>query len=371
MSNIFIGVMTGTSVDSVDSVMVIFDQGGITPVAHTEYEIPDQLRHHILNLCKPGSHSLEELYTTDVALGELYAKTVNTLLKQSHFKANEIRAIGCHGQTIRHYPNAVSDTSAPFTAQIGDPNTLVARTGITVVADFRRKDIALGGQGAPLAPAFHRAFFHSPKENRVILNIGGFSNITLLPAEGATLGFDTGPGNVLLDAFMQHHQHLPYDADGASAHRGKVHHELLQQLLAHPFYAKQPPKSTGRDEFNLPDIEWLLASYQLSEVDTMATLTELTAHTIADAILNAQPYTDSVYACGGGSHNTHLMSRLAARLPDMQCTSTDALGIAPKRVEPCLMAWLAQQTLDKHTIDLSEITGARAPTILGGIYYAG
>lgn len=366
MNDHIIGIMSGTSFDSIDAVMVTLNNHTITVIDHMESIMPDSLQTALLRLSQSGSQSLEDLYTVDVQLAELYAATVTGLLNKTHLEAKDIRAIGLHGQTIRHYPNQ----SIPFTSQIGDPNTLVARTGITTVCDFRRGDIARGGQGAPLAPAFHRAFFHDPREQRVVLNIGGFSNITLLPRDGKVSGFDTGPGNVLMDAYMQTYCNQAYDVDGQFAASGQVHERLLAQLLAHPFFAKPAPKSTGRDEFSLSMIQDILKSYDVSAQNMMTTLTELTARSIVMAINSVQPDTDYLFVCGGGAYNGYLMSRLTALLPNTPCKSTEALGLAPKLVEPCLMAWLAQQTLDKQSVDLRHITGSDKPALLGGVYYS-
>lgn len=362
MSNYFIGIMSGTSFDAVDAVIVSLQGNKLDVIAHLTNPYPHALRSAVLRLSEPGPHPLEDLCQVDVKLGELYAETTLDLLKKANMASKDIRAIGLHGQTIRHYPS--------FTSQIGDPNTVVARTGITTVCDFRRGDMARGGQGAPLAPAFHRAYFYNPEEQRVVLNIGGFSNITLLPREGSVSGFDTGPGNVLMDAYMQHYCDKPYDEYGDLASSGQVHEKFLAQLLAHPYFAKPSPKSTGRDEFRLNLIQDLLASDDLTAADAMATLTELTARSVAEAILKVQPDSNRLFVCGGGADNRYLMSRLAALLPGVTCSTTESIGLSHKLVEPCLMAWLAQQTLDKNAVDLRPITGSDKPAILGGVYFA-
>lgn len=367
MNNYFIGIMSGTSFDGVDAVIVTLNEGELKVVDAIAQPMPHALRTAVLRLSQAGPQSLEDLYRVDIQLGELYAETALALLKKAQLEPHEIRAIGLHGQTIRHFP----EQAIPFTSQIGDPNTVVARTGITTVCDFRRGDVARGGQGAPLAPAFHQAYFYDPKEQRVVLNIGGFSNITLLPRNGTVSGFDTGPGNVLMDAYMQTYCDKPYDIDGELAASGHIHERFLTQLLAHPYFTKTSPKSTGRDEFNLALIQDLLSSYELTPAAAMATLTELTARSITSAILDAQPDTNRLFVCGGGADNQYLMSRIAALLPGIVCGTTESIGLSHKLVEPCLMAWLAQQTLDKQSVNLSTITGSDKPAILGGVYFAG
>lgn len=366
MNNHFIGIMSGTSFDTVDAVIAYFEHNKISVVEHHTMPYPADLRSALIDLSQPGLHNLETLYTADAQLGDLYGHTVLSLLNKANIGISSIQAIGLHGQTIRHFPN----NRPAFSSQLGDPNRVVALTGITTICDFRRADIAHGGQGAPLAPAFHREFFHDTQAERVIVNIGGFSNITLLPRDRTVFGFDTGPGNVLLDSYMQAYCDKPFDAAGGLASKGHVSKACLSDLLSHPYFKAPFPKSTGRDEFNLLAIQSQLAAHKLNDADAMATLTELTACTIADAIKQAQPLTDQVFVCGGGAKNVYLMSRLAALLPQASCEITDKIGVLHGLVEPCLMAWLAQQTLGHHPVDLCSITGANKASILGGIYFA-
>jgi anhydro-N-acetylmuramic acid kinase len=360
----YIGVMSGTSFDGVDTVMVDFKDSAINIIAHHSTPFSSHTREKLLAIADPTiAHSLQDVYALDTQLGYLYAESVSALIAQSKIKHNQIKAIGSHGQTIRHFPNQ----NPGFTVQIGDPNIIAAQTGITTVADFRRRDIAHGGQGAPLAPAFHHHFFHSPAENRAVLNIGGFANITLLPKQGKTSGFDTGPGNCFIDAWALRHLHQPYDNKGQWAASGKIHADLLNRLLSHPFFDQKPPKSTGRDEFNAHWLTNMLADYSsLSPEDIQATLTELTAVSIARWITDV----NAVYVCGGGAYNDYLLSRLATHLPGVSVQTTQAWGLDPQLVESCLMAWLASRTLNKQPIDLGHITGSKEPVILGGVYFA-
>lgn len=364
-ANYYIGVMSGTSFDGIDTVAVAFDDHQLKIIAHHSASFPKTVTQSLIALADPQiAHRLQDVYALDAQLGHLYAQTIQDLLAQSQLKKQSIEAIGCHGQTIRHFPNETPG----FTVQIGDPNIIAAHTGITTVADFRRRDIAHGGQGAPLAPAFHHHFFHTPNENRAVLNIGGFANITLLPASGKISGYDTGPGNCFLDAFAQTHLKQAFDDGGSWAATGKVDERLLQTLLSHPFFAKKPPKSTGRDEFNIAWLNNILANFpQLSPENIQATLTELTARSIADQIVNKN--INTLYVCGGGAFNDYLLSRIAAHLPSTEVKTTQALGIDPQLVEPCLMAWLAQRTICKQPIDLQDITGSKQPMLLGGVYY--
>lgn len=366
MDDNYIGIMSGTSFDGIDAVIVNFNDGQLNIIAQHHHPYSQEIRQSLLSFSSPDkTHRLNDIYSLDAKLGYLYAQTVNELLSQSAFNSANIKAIGCHGQTICHAPNA----KPAYTIQMGDPNILAAQTAITTVADFRRRDIAHGGQGAPLAPAFHRYFFHSPDENRAVVNIGGFANITLLPASGTVTGFDTGPGNCFIDANIQKHRNIAFDKYGEWASTGVVHEGLLSRLLMHPFFAKLPPKSTGRDEFHLSWLNKTLADYpNLLPKDIQATITELTAVSIADAITNQD--ISRVYLCGGGALNQYLLSRIASRLPSVEVKTTQTLGINPQLIEPCLMAWLARHTVNKQPIDLSEITGSSKPAMLGGVYYA-
>jgi anhydro-N-acetylmuramic acid kinase len=364
-ANIYIGLMSGTSIDAVDAVAVKFAEGGIKLIDSYSKAIPQILKQQILDLCQPPNDSVQLLGETDHRLGKLYAETSLSLLNKAQLKASQICAIGCHGQTIRHATPGAGNI--PFSLQIGDANILTAETQVPVVADFRRKDMALGGQGAPLVPAFHQYAFTSTKANRVIVNIGGISNISIISSHGNCSGFDTGPGNVLMDMWSQTHLGTSYDHNGDWAASGKTHQALLKQMKSCEFFSLPAPKSTGRELFNS---QWLSSQLQqfgdIAPQDVQATLLNLTAETICDAILNLDPPVDEVYICGGGAYNGRLLTTLASHLPKVNTTET--LGIAPNLVEACAFAWLAKQRLDDQYGNLVEVTGAERPTVLGAIY---
>ena len=356
---LFIGVMSGTSLDGIDTVLV--DTAAKLRIVDHYYRAYDApLKQQLLDLCSPGDNEIERMAVADIKVAELVAATIDALLKQSNTPHRNIMAIGSHGQTIRHAP-------ARYSIQIGDPSHIAHLTGITTVADFRRKDIAAGGQGAPFAPAFHRAVFADSEKSRTIVNIGGMANITLLVPGQACIGYDTGPGNVLLDAWMQQHRGKPYDENGAWAKRGEVHGELLAKLLAHRYFTQSFPKSTGREQFNFKWLEQQLADSSAAPVDVQRTLLELSAASVCNAIA-AHGMIDEVYVCGGGAYNTLLMQRLQALAPDSLIATTATLGIAPELVEASAFAWFARQTLSKKPIDLCSITGATKASILGGVY---
>jgi len=365
---LYIGLMSGTSMDGIDSAIVDLAQGKASVVATHSHSIPAHLQTEIRSLFLPGDDDIDTLGSCDQQLGLYFAEAANTVLAQAGLKASDIVAIGSHGQTVRHRPPA-KDTPHPFTLQIGDPNIIAARTGITTVADFRRRDMALGGQAAPLAPAFHRAVFQHKTHNRAIVNIGGISNITFLPTEGEVLGFDTGPGNRLLDDWIKQHKNKDYDDGGQWASQHTSDPQLLQQLKAHPFLQRAAPKSTGREEFNRQWLNQTLKKFgHLSPGCIQATLLAFTAETIADA-LNALPLRiDDVFICGGGALNTTLMTSLSDLLAPEKVDSTAALGISPEWVEAAAFAWLARQTLMGLAGNFPAVTGAKGPTVLGGIY---
>ncbi|MEZ0151678.1 MAG: anhydro-N-acetylmuramic acid kinase [Candidatus Reddybacter sp.] len=367
---LYIGLMSGTSMDGIDSAIIDTSHNSADIVATYCHPIPEHLQEAIKLLFLPGDDNIDALGSADQQFGECLALAVTTLLEQTGLEAGDITAIGSHGQTVRHRPPN-GDTPHPFTLQIGDPNIISARTGITTVADFRRRDMALGGQAAPLVPAFHRAAFHSNKRNRVIVNIGGISNITFLPVEGEVLGFDTGPGNRLLDDWIKQQQNKAFDDCGQWAGQHTSDSQLLRQLKTHPFLQRSIPKSTGREEFNK---DWL--DQQLNRFDHLspgciqATLLAFTAETIADAIKALPADTDEVFICGGGALNTTLMTSLGNLLKSTKVDSTTALGIAPEWVEAAAFAWLARQTLAGLAGNLPAVTGAKSLTVLGGIYPA-
>ena len=364
----YIGLMSGTSIDGIDAALVSIPLNGrLTLLASHQHPFPAALRNSIQALMLPGPDEIEREGELDVQLGRLFADAAKTLLAKSGVSASSIRAIGSHGQTIRHRPHA----AYPFSRQIGNPSVVAEETGITTVADFRARDLAAGGQGAPLVPAFHQWFFRKPGGNRAIVNIGGIANITWLPATdgGLVLGFDTGPGNTLLDQWVARHRNEPYDRDGAWAASGRVQNDLLARLMADDYFAKAPPKSTGREHFNLAWLEQQFAG-KLAPEDIQATLAELTAASIAQGLKSLPEKIDEIYICGGGHHNRHLLARLHAQLPGMPVASTETLGLDPDWVEAAAFAWLAHQTLAGHAGNLPSVTGARHPVLLGGIYLA-
>lgn len=370
-SSLYIGLMSGTSVDSIDAALVDFSNDTLELVGSYGLQYDSRTRNKIFELTRPGNNEVDRMGALDKQLGELFAKAVNQLLNQCGIKASEIKAIGSHGQTIRHRPYSAG-THDQFTLQIGDPNTLVEHTGITTVADFRRRDMAAGGQGAPLAPTFHREMFYSPEQSRCILNIGGMSNVTYLPRSGEVIGFDTGPGNVLMDSWIRSFGNKLYDQDGAWAAEGSVNHELLERLLSHSFFRMPAPKSTGREDFHLA---WVTAAVEKTITphtpsDIQATLTELTATSISNELNNTCEKGTHVYVCGGGVHNTHLINRLKRLSPDLSIDTTDALNLHPDWVEAVAFAWLAKQTLERKPGNIPAVTGASKPLILGGVYYA-
>jgi anhydro-N-acetylmuramic acid kinase len=358
--------MSGTSLDSIDAALVSFDKNHCTIIDTLEYNISNELRIELMGLCLPSDNEIERLGEADRQLGKAFADAATTLLHNNQIKPQAITAIGSHGQTIRHRPQA----NSPFTLQIGDPNTIAFNTGITTVADFRRKDIAAGGQGAPLAPAFHRATFGSKQYNRAIINIGGMANITYLNTDGQHLGFDTGPGNILLDSWIQKTQQKKYDTKGQWASSGKVINPLLDSFLSDPYFAKPIPKSTGREDFNLDFIEKKINNNNYAAQDIQATLLELTTQTIIQALSQLPEPVDEIYICGGGAYNTQLMQRLETLAQPARVASTQLLGIAPEWVEAAAFAWLAKQTLERKSGNLIDVTGAERETILGGIYLA-
>jgi anhydro-N-acetylmuramic acid kinase len=360
----YIGLMSGTSLDAIDAVLVRFTPS-FQLCAHHSEPLPAALRQRILQLTQPGDDEIERLGRLDTALGAVFAEAALTLLRQTGLEAGAVAAIGSHGQTIRHRPEA------GFSLQIGDPNTIAERTGITTVADFRRRDLAAGGQGAPLVPAFHAALFRTTAADRVIANLGGMANITVLPADpmGPVLGYDTGPANVLLDGWNEQNRRGRYDEGGAWAATGRVDTRLLDTLLAHPFFQAKPPKSTGRETFNPNWLNGVLARLRPRPApeDVQATLLELTAITLCDAIRRHRLPSPELYLCGGGCHNDRLRQRIQARLPDHRIDSTAALGLAPDWVEASAFAWLAMRTLQQQSANLPEVTGAKGPRILGTI----
>lgn len=359
---LYIGIMSGTSLDGIDICLVNIDQG-CELVASQYLAMPLALKQSLLTLCSSGPNEIQRAALAEQQWAQLAAQGVKQLLSKTRLSASQIRAIGSHGQTIRHEP------AQHFTVQIGSPALLAELTGITIVSDFRQRDIAAGGQGAPLVPAFHEMLFKKHPQPCAVLNIGGFSNVTLLNENTSTLGFDCGPGNVLLDAWIQHKKNQTFDRNGTWAASGTVNKSLLNSMLSEPFFATQGPKSTGRELFNLPWLQSLLAQQEaLADQDVQATLSEFTAQTIADSILAAQANTRSVWVCGGGAHNNDLLQRLQRLLPDCIVDSTDSQGIAADWMEAMAFAWLAHCCLENMPSNRPTVTGARGLRVLGAIY---
>ncbi|MBI2813367.1 MAG: anhydro-N-acetylmuramic acid kinase [Opitutae bacterium] len=370
MAEHFIGILSGTSMDGIDAALVRFGPGPSLVASHT-LKFPPDLRADLLALAVPGANEIDRLGAADVRLGRLFAQAVNELLARAQVAPAQVRAIGSHGQTIRHRAGG----AAPFTLQIGDPNVIAALTGIPVAADFRRKDLALGGQGAPLVPAFHAAVFRQNGQDRVIVNIGGIANITVLPGDAArpVLGYDTGPGNTLLDGWSRRILHEPMDRDGAFAASGRVHGGLLAALLADPYFSQPPPKSTGPEYFSA---DWLRRHLDqagpLAPADVQASLLALTARGIADSIRQlpglARP---EVFVCGGGARNAALMGALRENLPGSAVAATDTLGVPGDWVEAMAFAWLARQRVTEGAGNCPLVTGAARPAVLGGLWLPG
>lgn len=356
--------MSGTSLDGVDAALVDFaPRHGCQVEARAFLAFPEPLKQTLLELNTPGDNEIERSHLAGNHLARLYADCISTLLRQAGVSASAVNAVGCHGQTIRHRPDL------GFTVQIGNAALLAELTGMRVVADFRSRDIAAGGQGAPLVPAFHRAVFGDAVTHRTIINIGGISNLSDLPPAGAVCGFDCGPGNILMDGWTQRHIGSDYDKDGAWAASGKVIPELLQSLLDDPYFEKKPPKSTGRDDFNLARLTRLIAPRH-QPADVQATLLELTARTISDAVAQHCSATREIYLCGGGAYNNALVQRLKQLLAPRKLSPTDDLGIPANIVEAAAFAWLARQTVLAQASNLPAVTGAAGPRILGAIYPA-
>jgi anhydro-N-acetylmuramic acid kinase len=353
--------MSGTSLDGVDAVVADFSQAPGRLVASHFAPYPDAVRAEALALNSVGPNELERAAELGNRLAERYAAAVKELLAAAGVDKDRIAAIGCHGQTVRHRPDR------GYTVQLGNGALLAELSCIRVVCDFRSRDVAAGGHGAPLVPAYHAACFASPTIHRVIVNIGGIANVTDLRPGAPVRGFDTGPGNVLLDLWAQKHLGQPLDRDGAWAASGTVADELLRAMLAEPFFAELPPKSTGRDQFNE---SWLsqFRPERFAPQDVQATLVALTSQSIADAVKRFCDGTQEVLVCGGGASNSHLMRELARRLPSLRVATTAAAGVDPDWVEAMAFAWLARETLAGRTSSLPEVTGAAGPRVLGAIY---
>lgn len=360
----YIGVMSGTSLDAIDVVLATIDERTVAQQASYSHPMPSQLKTDILAMCQGQQTTLAAVGRLDAQLGTLFGEAVLGLLKQIGMPPQHITAIGCHGQTVWHEPEG----DARFSMQLGDNNRIAALTDITTVGDFRRRDMAYGGQGAPLVPAFHQALLAHPTERRMVLNIGGIANLSLLLPGTPVRGFDTGPGNMLMDAWIWRHGSQPYDKDGAWAMQGCVCLPLLLQMLADPYFALPAPKSTGREYFNIAWLERQLTSLPaVSPLDVQTTLAELTAITICDQV-QLSGGCERLLVCGGGARNPLLMARMAAMLPGIEVGLTDDFGVSGNDMEALAFAWLAFRTLSRLSGNLPSVTGASRETLLGGIY---
>jgi anhydro-N-acetylmuramic acid kinase len=362
-SDLYIGIMSGTSLDGVDAALVDLSQDTLRLVATHFQPYAEPLKEALLALHQAAHDELHQSHLIANRLAREYADATQALLKKADVDAAQVQAIGCHGQTVRHRPEH------GYTVQLNNGALLAELCGINVVGDFRSRDIAAGGQGAPLVPAFHDRVLRHPNIHRVILNIGGIANLTDLAPNKTTTGFDSGPGNLLMDAWIARHQGKAYDKDGAWAASGKVIPALLQRLLSEPFFAAAPPKSTGRDLFNMAWLERQLDGNE-APADVQATLLALTGDSIAAAVQSFCAGTKDIYLCGGGAHNAALVEHLQQALPQRRIQKTEELGIAADWMEAIAFAWLAQQTMHLRPGNLPAVTGAKHPCVLGAIYPA-
>jgi anhydro-N-acetylmuramic acid kinase len=364
---LFLGLISGTSMDAIDAALADFDVSPLSLIAASAVPFEPELKERVAALVDaPDRVSLDEIGQIDVAVAQAFARAALELMRKAGVSAASVSAIGCHGQTLRHR----TELPVPFTWQIGDPNTLVEMTGVTVVADFRRRDLAAGGQGAPLLPVFHDHVFRSDTEDRVILNLGGIANVTILKRGTVVSGFDTGPANRLLDAWISRHRPVSFDNDGVWAATGRCDPALLEDLMDEPYLRQQPPKSTGRELFNLNWLDTKLGGLDRRPEDVQATLIEYTAATVASDVHRYAPEA-AVYACGGGAHNAALLAALARRLAPNRVATTVALGLDPDYVEAIAFGWFARRTLAGLPSNAPSVTGAHGPRVLGGIYRSG
>jgi anhydro-N-acetylmuramic acid kinase len=365
MGELYLGMMSGTSIDGVDAVLIELGDASCTVLRAATTPFPPSLLSRLRRIVEVPQASLRELGALDHAVGRFFGDCALALLADAGIDRAKVTAIGHHGQTIFHEPSG----DEPFSMQIGDPNVVAAMTRICTVADFRRLDIASGGQGAPLVPAFHAWCFGSANGSRAIVNIGGIANVTALRSSDAPVGFDTGPGNTLLDLWARRHRGVDYDRDGAWAASGRAHDALLRELLTEPYFMKAPPKSTGRELFNAAWLDARLASgASLAPADVQATLAELTATTIVAGVEETLPNCDQLIVCGGGAHNADLMGRLS-RLSGRAVATTAAFGIAPDWVEGAAFGWLARARLRGEVGNVPSVTGAHRAVVLGGVYW--
>ncbi|ARU58721.1 anhydro-N-acetylmuramic acid kinase [Oleiphilus messinensis] len=364
--NYYVGLMSGTSIDGIDAALITVRGEKLHLQETLSYNIPEDIKSEILSLCNTGDNEIHRMKTMDRMLGELFAKATLNLLQKANIRPKQVTAIGSHGQTIRHYPNE----KVGYTLQIGDPNTISNLTGITTVADFRQKDVADGGQGAPLVPPFHEAVFLNQERISAVANIGGMANISL-HHNNQLIGFDTGPGNVLMDLWINCHKGAHFDFNGDWASQGTTDQLLLDHMLqSEPYFAQPAPKSTGREVFNSSWLAKMLGTEQRSAADVQRTLLELTARTVSNALKELSVCGD-VIVCGGGAHNLLLMARLQSHLQSkgVRVRSSAETGIDPDWVEACAFAWLAHRTLNQRTGSRATVTGAHKDNILGAVYY--
>ena len=367
--DLYIGLMSGTSLDGIDAALVRFENEHPTVIENICLSLPSNLKDEIKSLISTTDNEINRLMALDVQLGQLFSEAVNKVMNKAKIKKIDIAAIGSHGQTIRHYPTA----EHPSTLQIADPNIIAETTGITTVADFRRRDIAVGGQGAPLVPAFHEQIFRNENKNRVILNLGGIANITTLPVDKniPATGFDTGPANTLMNHWIKQQQNKNYDEDGKWAASGTVNEDFLNELLNDDYFKLLPPKSTGTEYFNPAWLTKKLSAYPfLSAEDVQASLTALTATTVKDAIKLCKFEIDELIICGGGVHNNYLLQKLQQALPDIEINSSAKYDLDPDYIEATAFAWLAKQTMEHKVGNLPNVTGAKRAVVLGGVYYS-
>ncbi|WKB54945.1 anhydro-N-acetylmuramic acid kinase [Eleftheria terrae] len=368
MNDLYIGLMSGTSLDGVDGVLADFGPGAapLRVLAHVAHPFEAGFRQQLLDLNTPGDNELHRAALAANQLARAYADVVQALLERAGLPPGAVQAIGAHGQTVRHRPGEFD--ASGYTIQLNNPALLAELSGVAVVSDFRSRDVAAGGQGAPLVPAFHRAVFGRPHATIAVLNLGGIANLTLLHADGRTLGFDCGPGNALMDLWCQRHLARPYDEHGAWAAQGRVQPALLSALLAEPWLQAPPPKSTGRDLFNTAWLERRLADHPASPVDIQATLCEFTAMASAHHLQEHAAQAEALLVCGGGAFNAELMRRLAALLPGVAVIDSGQRGLPPLQVEAAAFAWLARQRLHGAPGNLPAVTGAAGLRVLGGLH---
>jgi len=360
--------MSGTSMDGIDAALMSFQKNKFITVGTLKKNYPKELRSQLICASKNWQKTnIDQLGRLDQWTGKIFRDAALEIMKKFNIKANQIKAIGSHGQTIRHQPRIEN----PFSMQIGDPNIIAYGTKITTVSDFRRKDLAAGGEGAPLTPIYHKAIFQSNKANRVVLNIGGISNITILNKNSEEIiGFDTGPGNTLLDAWIRRNLNKPYDKNGQWAKQGSLNKTLLNSMMLDPYFDLVPPKSTGNEYFNLNWLNRFIKSQNIMEVDIQKTLTVFTSESIAQAIEKFSPDTEEIILCGGGAKNTCLYKAISNRLHKIEISKTDDYGIDSDYLEASAFAYLAKLTTSKKTGNVKSVTGSNNQVILGGIYSA-